>query len=218
MPFFNSLWKIPPSCFSFPLYRFQGAFCSVLNSVLVLCCFSQSSISSSQLLRWQPFLAKTIQGSLHLICIINRLHEWATSKRKENKCRNEQDGGGILKLCPDLLSQQAWLPCLLGNASFLCCSISFRTTNCPRLETTLRKKKKTNQPFIEINVHLQEEFLWMKILNLTEILTNHVWLLTMGTSLVIKLWKLLTFGLWVAINFEPCPTFLHVIFPFLWYC
>ena len=31
-------------------------------------------------------------------------------------------GGGILRLCPDLFIQQAWLPCLLGNASCLCCS------------------------------------------------------------------------------------------------
>ena len=130
MPFLNSLWKIPPSCLSFPLYRFQRAFCSVLNCTcsLLFCSIFHFLFTTYA---WQPFSAKTILGSLHLICIIKRLHERATSERKENKCRNEQDGGGILKLCPDLLSQQAWLPCLLGK-SFLCCSISLRTTNCPR--------------------------------------------------------------------------------------
>ena len=42
-----------------------------------------------------PFSAKTIQGFRQLICIINRLHKRATSKRKQNKCKNEQDGRGI---------------------------------------------------------------------------------------------------------------------------
>ena len=129
--FFNSLWKIPPPCFCFPLYRFQRAFCSVLNCTcsLLFCSIFHFLFTTYA---WQPFSAKTILGSLHLICIINRLHKRATSKRKQNKHRNEQDGWGtiiILRLCPDLLIQLDWLPCLLGNGSFLHCSISFRTTN-----------------------------------------------------------------------------------------
>ena len=46
---------------------------------------------------------KTIKGSLHLICIINRFHKRATSKQ----CK-KPDGGGILRLC---------------NARFSCCLI-----------------------------------------------------------------------------------------------
>ena len=149
--FFNSLWKIiPPPCFCFPLYHFQGAFCSVLNCTcsLLFCLIFHFLFTT---FAWQPFLAKTIQGSLHLICIINRLHKRATSKRKQNKHRNEQDGWGtiiILRLCPDLLIQQDWLPCLLGNASFLCCSISLRTTNnVVKDRKQPYARKKTHQPF-----------------------------------------------------------------------
>ena len=117
--FFNSLWKIPPPYFRSSLYHSQGAFHSVLHCTCSLFFFSIFHFL------FITFLAKTIQGSLHLICIITntcRSHKRATSKRKQNKCRNKQDGGGILRLCPDLFIQQAWLPCLLGNASCLCCS------------------------------------------------------------------------------------------------
>ena len=94
--FFNSLWKIiPPPCFCFPLYHFQGAFCSVLNCTVCSLLFSAIFHFLFTTFAWQPFLAKTIQGSLHLICIINRLHKRATFKRKQNKHRNEQDGWGF---------------------------------------------------------------------------------------------------------------------------
>ena len=93
--FFNSLWKIAPPCFCFPLYRFQRAFCSVLNCTcsLLFCSIFHFLFTTYA---WQPFSAKTILGSLHLICIINRLHKRATSKRKQNKHRNEQDGWGTI--------------------------------------------------------------------------------------------------------------------------
>ena len=106
--FFHSSWEIPPSCFLFSLYCFQGAFHSVGNCTCSLLFFSIFHFFFTTFVQ-RPFSAKTIQGSLHLICII--------------RCRNEQDGRGILRLCKDLLIQQAWLPCLQRYTSFLCCSI-----------------------------------------------------------------------------------------------
>ena len=112
--FFHSLRKISPSCFCYSSYSVRVAFHSVVNCTCSLLFFSIFHYLFTTF-AWRPFFpAKTIQGFLHLICIINRLHKRATSKK--NKM-------GKLWLCPDLLIQQAWLPCLLGNASFSCCSI-----------------------------------------------------------------------------------------------
>ena len=47
----------------------------VFETVLLLCHYSRSSISSSQILGSNFFLKKTIQVSLYLICVINRLHD-----------------------------------------------------------------------------------------------------------------------------------------------
>lgn len=57
---------------------------------------------------------KNIQGSMHLICIMNRLHKRATFERKQNKNSNEQDGRGILikvvLTCRSPQATKAWLP------------------------------------------------------------------------------------------------------------
>ena len=84
MPFFDSWWKVLS-------FFFTPAPCSVWKCT-PLCWFSRSSVFLK--FRMANFLLKkrkTIQGSLHLICIINRLHKWATCKRKWNKC-SKQDG------------------------------------------------------------------------------------------------------------------------------
>ena len=109
------------------LHTASKAFCSVWNCTsLVLCCFSWSSISFSQILgtEW-PYLKKTIQGSMHLICIMNRLRKWATFERKQNKHSNEEDGRGLLIIkvvftCRSPQATKAWLPWILWNTYFLC--------------------------------------------------------------------------------------------------
>ena len=73
----------------------------------------------------RPYLKqKNIQGSMHLICIMNRLHKRATFERKQNKNSNEQDGRGILiKVVFTWRSPQAtkaWLPWILWNSYFSC--------------------------------------------------------------------------------------------------
>ena len=82
----NSWQKI----LSFFLIPPAEALCSVWN--WLLCYFSRSSMSSHKFWVATFSLKKTIQWSLHLIRIINRLHKWATCKRKQNKHRNKQDG------------------------------------------------------------------------------------------------------------------------------
>ena len=62
-----------------------GALCSVWN--WLLCYFSRSSMSSHKFWVATFSLKKTIQWSLHLIRIINRVHKWATCK--ENKTNTE---------------------------------------------------------------------------------------------------------------------------------
>ena len=98
----------------------------VLETVLLLCHYSRSSISSSQNFRRQPFPEITIQGSLYLICTIYRLYDVNKPLAKD-----------ILRLCPDLHPTEAWLSCVQWNARFSCClimlvNISFRTINCSR--------------------------------------------------------------------------------------
>ena len=73
--------KFVPSSNSYHLWEL----CVVLKlklRVLLVCCFPRYSISSSQISGSDRFLKKAIQGSLHLICIINRLQKRATCKRK----------------------------------------------------------------------------------------------------------------------------------------
>ena len=69
---------------------------------------------------WRPFSEKPIQlqGSLHLICIINRLHKRATSESE-----NKANAKGLFWLCPDLPIQQkpGYLEFL--KVSFSYCSI-----------------------------------------------------------------------------------------------
>ena len=105
----NSWQKI----LSFFLIPPAGALCSVWN--WLLCYFSRSSMSSHKFWVATFSLKKTIQWSLHLIRIINRLHKWATCKRKQNKHRNKQDGSPH--------PTKAWLPWVLWNVHFLSCSI-----------------------------------------------------------------------------------------------
>ena len=78
--FFHSTWEIPPSCFLFSLYCFQGAFHSVVNCTCSLLFFSIFHFFFTTFVQ-RPFSAKTIQGSLHLICIINRLPKRARWQR-----------------------------------------------------------------------------------------------------------------------------------------
>ena len=73
--FFHSSWEIPPS-----LYCFQGAFHSVGNCTCSLLFFSIFHFFFTTFVQ-RPFSAKTIQGSLHLICIINRLPKRARWQR-----------------------------------------------------------------------------------------------------------------------------------------
>lgn len=89
------------SCILFLLYFILLLKPSVVfETVLVLCWFSWSSISFLQILGSDLIWKKTIQGSMLLICIMNRLHKWATFERKQNKHSKEQDGRGIsLRLC-----------------------------------------------------------------------------------------------------------------------
>ena len=74
----------------------------VFETVLLLCLYSWSSISSSQVLGANFFLKKLhcIQASLYLICIINRLHD-ANNKmieiehnvmQERNRCNIFRDG------------------------------------------------------------------------------------------------------------------------------
>ena len=119
--FFNSLRRVPPSCFHFSLYCcrkpsivFETAgTCSLLVSSIFH--FLSTNFGRRPLIFW-----KSIKGSLHLICIINRLHKQATSKQ----CK-KQDAGDILRFCPRPPIQQkpGYLgsPWVLWNALFSCC-------------------------------------------------------------------------------------------------
>ena len=65
----------------------------VFESVHLSIVFLDLPFSPTQILHGNCFTEKkTIQGSLHLICIINMLHKSATCERKRNKCSNKLDG------------------------------------------------------------------------------------------------------------------------------
>ena len=121
--FFNSWQRVPSSCFHFSLYHFRKPF--VVFETASTCSLLVSSIFHFLCTNfgWRPLIFwKTVKGSLHLICIINRLHEQATSKW----CK-KQVAGGILRLCPDLPIQHKpgylWSPWVLWNVLFSCCLI-----------------------------------------------------------------------------------------------
>ena len=80
--FSHSSRKIP-SCFCFSLYHFWRAFHSVVNCTCSLLFFTILHFLFTTVVQ-PPFSAKAFQGSLHLMCIINRLNKRATSKRKKN--------------------------------------------------------------------------------------------------------------------------------------
>ena len=80
--FSHSSWKIP-SCFCFSLYHFWRAFHSVVNCTCSLLFFTIILHFLFTTVVQPPFSAKAFQGSLHLMCIINRLNKRATSKKKK---------------------------------------------------------------------------------------------------------------------------------------
>lgn len=80
--FSHSSRKIP-SCFRFSLYHFWRAFHSVVNCTCSLLFFTILHFLFTTVVQ-PPFSAKAFQGSLHLMCIINRLNKRATSKKKKN--------------------------------------------------------------------------------------------------------------------------------------
>ena len=97
---------------------------------------------------------KTIKGSLHLICIINRFHKRATSKQ----CQ-KQDGGGILRLC---------------NARFSCCLIV-----CHLSKQIVQRRKQCYAKKKHISLLGKLRFICKKnfyewTTYLTVIFTNHV--------------------------------------------
>ena len=99
---------------SYPLRA--GVFCSVWNCTSTLSLFSIFHFLFTNLGR-RPFSEKVMQASLHLISIINGLHD-----------ANEPLAKGIFSLCPDLpIQKSAWLPWILWNARFSCCSINQHT-------------------------------------------------------------------------------------------
>ena len=67
----------------------------VFETVFLLCYYSRSCISSSQILGVKPFSEKSIQASLCMTCIINSLHDASKPLAKD-----------ILRLCLDLPTQQ----------------------------------------------------------------------------------------------------------------
>ena len=96
----------------------------VFESVHLSIVFLDLPFSPTQILHGNCFTEKkTIQGSLHLICIINMLHKSATCERKRNKCSNKQDGSPH--------PPNAWwqtlssVKCAFSGGSwhFLCCLI-----------------------------------------------------------------------------------------------
>ena len=126
--FFNSLQRVCRSCFRFSLNHFRKP--SVVFETAGTCSLLVSSIFyflCTNFGRWPLIFWKTIKGSLHLICIINRLQKWATSEQLK-----KQGGGGILRLCLDLPIQQKpgylWSPWVLWNGRFcvlLCCKHNY---------------------------------------------------------------------------------------------
>ena len=67
----------------------------VFETAVLLCCYSPCSIFLFTNFGRRPFSEKVIQASLHLICIINRLHN-----------ANEPLAKDIFRLCPDLPIQK----------------------------------------------------------------------------------------------------------------
>lgn len=120
--FFHIWRKILASSFAL-LHTASEAFFSVWNctcSLLFFLIFHFLLTNFGQ----RPYLKKTIHWSMHLICIMNILHKWATFERKQNKHSNEQDGRGILIkvvfTCTSPQATKAWLPWILWNIYFSC--------------------------------------------------------------------------------------------------
>ena len=87
-------WLLVESSFFAHMPSVQEPFV-VFETVLCLSHYFWSSISSSQIFWRQTFFEKTIQASLYLICVINRLHDATEPLMKD-----------ILSLCPGLPIQQ----------------------------------------------------------------------------------------------------------------
>ena len=99
-----------------------GAFCSVWNCTSSLSLFSIFHFLFTNFGR-RPFSEKVIQASLHLIRIINRLHDADEPLAKD-----------IFRLCPDLPIQKTLVTLNSVKCAFFvlfdyAVSISFRTIN-----------------------------------------------------------------------------------------
>ena len=119
--FFGCWWKV----LSFFIRLHAGAFCSVWNCISCLSLFSIFHFLFTNFVR-RPFSENVIQASLHLIRIINRLHD-----------ANEPLAKDIFRLCPDLPIQKkpGYLEfCKMGIFVLFdyAVSISFRTINWSR--------------------------------------------------------------------------------------
>ena len=117
--FFHSSWEIPPSCFLFSLYCFQGAFHSVVNCTCSLLFFSIFHFFFTTFVQ-RSFSAKTIQGSLHLICIINRLPKRARWQRYTKVVSRSPHPTSLVTLPP------------VKTSFFVLFDYVVRTTNCSR--------------------------------------------------------------------------------------
>ena len=91
-----------------PSFR-EPSFYSVWNCTSSLLFFLIFQFLFTKILSSDLFLKKTIQASLYLICVINRLHGWATCKWY------------IKAVYRSLLPTKVWLPWVLGNAHFVFC-------------------------------------------------------------------------------------------------
>ena len=144
---FHSSWEIPPSCFRFSLYCFQGAFHSVVNCTCSLSFFSIFHFFFTTFVQ-QPFSATTIQGSLHLICTIMYNKQVAeTSKMVE-----------VYQGCVQISSSNK--PGYLASWEirvFRVVRLCSKNNKLFQIENNLMQKRNTS------------EFLCMKILNCTEI-------------------------------------------------
>ena len=141
---FSFFVEIAPSCFRFHI---------VVNCTCSLLFFSIFHFLLTTFVR-RPFSAKTIQGFRQLICIINRLHKRATSKRKQNKWKNEQDGRGIQIPSSNKPGYLASWEMRLFRIVWLCGKHIFKSKNLFEIELTLCQKTHTHQPFVKINAHL----------------------------------------------------------------
>ena len=110
------------SSFLFSLFfvPLLGAFHSVWNCTCSLLFFSVFHFHFTTF-GWRPFSEKTIQGSLHLICTINRLSHFRKNTKQMQKQARWRKYIKVVSRSPH--PSKAWLPWVLWNVCFSCCSI-----------------------------------------------------------------------------------------------